>query len=225
MDRAWRVVDEVFPLWAERIADTKRGTLWRPIRKLYKKAKAALGDGGNNVGVGGGGGGGDSSVAGRGRGGYPLDGGAVGHGFSSGGFASGGSGGGGPGNANHDQLFRPAYGGDNGDVPGIYDGTTMPNPAPNTTIPVPDMMRSAVPLSAGPWMVPATQPQPEVPSDVNKVVMSPSEWFSNPMAWPDISFDASTSGEGWDTMDWSIWEEFLNDTNVEGTWTSPSDKS
>ncbi|RYP69817.1 hypothetical protein DL769_005169 [Monosporascus sp. CRB-8-3] len=40
-DRAWRVIDEVFPLWAERIADTKRGTLWRPIRKLYRKAKAA----------------------------------------------------------------------------------------------------------------------------------------------------------------------------------------
>ncbi|KAI1763550.1 fungal-specific transcription factor domain-containing protein [Hypoxylon sp. FL1150] len=40
-DRAWRIIDDVFPAWSEVIADTKSGTLWRPIRKLYKKAKAA----------------------------------------------------------------------------------------------------------------------------------------------------------------------------------------
>lgn len=31
----------MFPRWSDRIADAKRGSLWRPIRKLYKKAKAA----------------------------------------------------------------------------------------------------------------------------------------------------------------------------------------
>ncbi|KAI1338327.1 fungal-specific transcription factor domain-containing protein [Xylariaceae sp. FL0016] len=41
VDRAWAVVDNVFPEWSEIIADTKRGSLWRPIRKLHKKAKAA----------------------------------------------------------------------------------------------------------------------------------------------------------------------------------------
>ncbi|KAI2604386.1 fungal-specific transcription factor domain-containing protein [Hypoxylon fragiforme] len=41
VDRAWRIIDDVFPRWSEVIADTKSGTLWRPIRKLYKKAKAA----------------------------------------------------------------------------------------------------------------------------------------------------------------------------------------
>ncbi|KAI0377669.1 fungal-specific transcription factor domain-containing protein [Hypomontagnella monticulosa] len=41
VDRAWRTIDEVFPRWSEVIADTKSGSLWRPIRKLYKKAKAA----------------------------------------------------------------------------------------------------------------------------------------------------------------------------------------
>ncbi|KAI1771179.1 fungal-specific transcription factor domain-containing protein [Hypoxylon cercidicola] len=40
-DRAWRIIDDGFPAWSEVIADTKSGTLWRPIRKLYKKAKAA----------------------------------------------------------------------------------------------------------------------------------------------------------------------------------------
>ncbi|KAI5864931.1 fungal-specific transcription factor domain-containing protein [Durotheca rogersii] len=38
---AWRVVDDVFPRWSNTIADAKGGTLWRPIRKLYKKARAA----------------------------------------------------------------------------------------------------------------------------------------------------------------------------------------
>ncbi|KAI1479184.1 fungal-specific transcription factor domain-containing protein [Daldinia eschscholtzii] len=41
VDRAWHTVEDVFPKWSEVIADTKSGTLWRPIRKLYKKAKAA----------------------------------------------------------------------------------------------------------------------------------------------------------------------------------------
>ncbi|KAI0188416.1 fungal-specific transcription factor domain-containing protein [Astrocystis sublimbata] len=41
VDHAWEVVEDVFPRWGVIIADTKRGSLWRPIRKLYKKAKAA----------------------------------------------------------------------------------------------------------------------------------------------------------------------------------------
>ncbi|KAI8629686.1 hypothetical protein F5Y19DRAFT_73912 [Xylariaceae sp. FL1651] len=41
VEHAWRVVEDVFPRWSDKIADTKRGSLWRPIRKLYKKAKAA----------------------------------------------------------------------------------------------------------------------------------------------------------------------------------------
>ncbi|KAI1804745.1 fungal-specific transcription factor domain-containing protein [Daldinia bambusicola] len=41
VERAWHTVEDVFPKWSEVIADTKNGTLWRPIRKLYKKAKAA----------------------------------------------------------------------------------------------------------------------------------------------------------------------------------------
>lgn len=40
-DRAWAVVMRVYPQSREWVADSKRGALWRPIRKLYKKAKEA----------------------------------------------------------------------------------------------------------------------------------------------------------------------------------------
>lgn len=40
-ERAWRVVERVYPLWRETVADSSKGPLWRPIRKLYKKAKQA----------------------------------------------------------------------------------------------------------------------------------------------------------------------------------------
>lgn len=41
VERAWRTVETVYPLWKETVADTSRGPLWRPIKKLYKKAKEA----------------------------------------------------------------------------------------------------------------------------------------------------------------------------------------
>jgi hypothetical protein len=41
VDRAWNIVEVVYPKWGRTVADSKSGTLWRPIRKLYKKAKAA----------------------------------------------------------------------------------------------------------------------------------------------------------------------------------------
>lgn len=40
VERAWKVVDAVFEQWAEHIADSRRGMLWRPIRKLMSKAQA-----------------------------------------------------------------------------------------------------------------------------------------------------------------------------------------
>ena len=38
VERAWRIVDVVFDSWADRIADSPNGKLWRPIRKLKHKA-------------------------------------------------------------------------------------------------------------------------------------------------------------------------------------------
>lgn len=40
-DRAWKVIDRAFPASREKIADTASGPLWRPIKKLLRKAKAA----------------------------------------------------------------------------------------------------------------------------------------------------------------------------------------
>ena len=39
VDRAWNIVDTVFDEWAARIADSRNGMLWRPIRKLMAKAQ------------------------------------------------------------------------------------------------------------------------------------------------------------------------------------------
>ncbi|KAG9256123.1 fungal-specific transcription factor domain-containing protein [Emericellopsis atlantica] len=39
--RAWDVVEKVYPLWGSAAADSTNGPLWRPIKKLYKRAKAA----------------------------------------------------------------------------------------------------------------------------------------------------------------------------------------
>lgn len=39
VDRAWATVERVFPLWRHKVADRTRGALWRPIRKLYRRAR------------------------------------------------------------------------------------------------------------------------------------------------------------------------------------------
>ncbi|KAF7543833.1 hypothetical protein G7Z17_g10431 [Cylindrodendrum hubeiense] len=41
VDRAWEVVDRNFPASRDHIADSAGGSLWRPIKKLLKKAKSA----------------------------------------------------------------------------------------------------------------------------------------------------------------------------------------
>lgn len=40
-DRAWAAVDSVFDSWAEQVADSRTGMLWRPVKKLYNKARNA----------------------------------------------------------------------------------------------------------------------------------------------------------------------------------------
>lgn len=39
VERAWRTVDRVLPLWRNKVADQKGGALWRPIRKLARRAR------------------------------------------------------------------------------------------------------------------------------------------------------------------------------------------
>lgn len=38
-DRAWQTVDRVFSVWSHKVADERRGALWRPIRKLHRRAR------------------------------------------------------------------------------------------------------------------------------------------------------------------------------------------
>ncbi|KAI4263155.1 MAG: hypothetical protein L6R42_001695 [Xanthoria sp. 1 TBL-2021] len=40
-DRAWQAVDRVFDPWAQKVADSQNGGLWRPIKKLRNKARNA----------------------------------------------------------------------------------------------------------------------------------------------------------------------------------------
>ncbi|KAK7743479.1 hypothetical protein SLS53_004013 [Cytospora paraplurivora] len=39
VDRAWATVDRVLPGWSDKVADTRKGALWRPIRKLLRRAR------------------------------------------------------------------------------------------------------------------------------------------------------------------------------------------
>lgn len=39
VDRAWKTIDRVMPSWSDKVADTRKGALWRPIRKLLKQAR------------------------------------------------------------------------------------------------------------------------------------------------------------------------------------------
>jgi hypothetical protein len=41
VDRSWAVIATIFDRWSERVADSKHGGLWRPIRKLLEKARKA----------------------------------------------------------------------------------------------------------------------------------------------------------------------------------------
>ena len=40
VERAWKIVDATFDDWATRVADSKSGALWRPIKRLMSKAQA-----------------------------------------------------------------------------------------------------------------------------------------------------------------------------------------
>lgn len=44
VDRAWATVDKALALWGDKVADTRRGALWRPIRKLVRKAREKRAD-------------------------------------------------------------------------------------------------------------------------------------------------------------------------------------
>ena len=233
-DRAWALVETVFPLWADRIADSKRGTLWRPIRKLYRKAKAA-----RATALGGGGGGGSTAAAAAAAVG-PTS-------MSDPPSYRGGA--------------RSSVGQDagRGEAPVFHGGTTMPGPSaaapmqyhmtPTASLDVggsviPPLSSSAAALTTDSWIgaaAPQQQQQqqqpleqlqqpPLPPPNSNASAGATANWFNDAgIPWPDISFDlpmdGGGGGGGWDAMDWSTWDEFVDDTYAEGPLTSSSDGS
>ena len=40
-DQAWTVIDKCYSKWSDRVADTKEGMLWRPVKRLFKRARTA----------------------------------------------------------------------------------------------------------------------------------------------------------------------------------------
>lgn len=49
VERTWRIIDIVFDEWAARVADSKHGMLWRPIKKLMNKAQAKRKEASSNI--------------------------------------------------------------------------------------------------------------------------------------------------------------------------------
>ena len=41
VDQAWTIIDKCYSKWSDRVADTKEGMLWRPVKRLFKRARAA----------------------------------------------------------------------------------------------------------------------------------------------------------------------------------------
>lgn len=196
VDRAWRTVEDVFPRWSEVIADTKSGTLWRPIRKLYKKAKEARA----------------AAIAG-----------ATGAGTSTTDTAPTGS-----------SIAAPATAAAAGktrittitikdgevDIGRINVGT---NNQHNTARPPEVMDESTVMVAT------TTEPEgaygseirntrePSVPPDLNALSMSPYALSESMFGWRDLNLDIPPMldlGGGGNTMEWSTWDDFVNETQA-----------
>ncbi|KAI0001234.1 fungal-specific transcription factor domain-containing protein [Xylariaceae sp. FL0662B] len=155
VERAWRVVEDVFPRWSETIADTKHGNLWRPIRKLYKKAKAARAAAATGVGT--------------------------------------------PGTKA--TVAMPGVEKTEDDI----EMKTDPAMAAEAT--------GELEVSYGTES--GTAREPSIPPDLDKLTMSPGVFNEVFAAWPDVNFDITPDLGGLGTMDWSTWDEFVNETRAE----------
>ena len=261
VDRAWAVVEAVFPLWADRIADTKRGTLWRPIRKLYRKAKAARAaalSGGAAVGVP------ATTDTTTAHGGTSRV--AAGSNNKTSAFYDQTT----PSNPNSNPTSAS---GSDPVPPRRHHAEPTPTPAASAMLdigsnailpqppPIPPSTSAQPPaMSSEPWFGPATMsapqqhqhqhqhPQQHHPLPLQQYPIPPPNsnaddaagaatggtWFGDSVPWPDINFDllsgmdggvGVSAGTGWDAMDWSTWDEFVDDTYAEGPLTSSSDGS
>ncbi|KAI1091601.1 fungal-specific transcription factor domain-containing protein [Rostrohypoxylon terebratum] len=222
VDRAWRTVDDVFPRWSEIIADTKSGTLWRPIRKLYKKAKAA-----RNAAVGATTTAAAAAAAAAAR--TPSTS-TTAPGARATPTASTST----PPTATTTpdvdttttRLTTMYLKGDVTDFVRINVSTKSPsNPSPHgpeTTAPEPDIPMAEPESAFGPDI--RNTREPSIPPDLNTLSLSPFSFNESMFGWRDFGFGvpfmdlaggAGGDGGGGDAMEWSTWNDFVNDTQAD----------
>lgn len=214
VDRAWKTIDRVLPSWSDKVADTRKGALWRPIRKLLKQArqrraeaqmrKLGISDPGQQARLGG-------QAQPTEPPGLPQT------------------------QATRDTAQLHAR--------QVQQGASAGNPhSPTPSVPARTMASSRPPpnpaTALGPTGIPLSQdfgPVPDMPAVAPPFILENShqQWTIDFADLADVPMDTMTgnnggvglggAGQDFDMMDWSYWNDFVNDAsvNVEGH-TSPS---
>lgn len=220
VERAWAVVDRAAPVFGDKVADARRGALWRPIRKLLRKARERRAE----------------AQARRLR----IDGGGQG--------AAAPASGQGPAQAAQTSRHRQRVGGGS-----AVQSQPQPHSQPHSPRPTNPTGATARPPSSpatetGPtgWMFPLAQDSGEL-SDMGGGAWTAAATITATANPPPPAFilandhnnrwaidfgDLGTTPVGapvdgaqdLDMMDWSHWNEFVNDANVsfDHDHTSPS---
>ncbi|KAI1209278.1 fungal-specific transcription factor domain-containing protein [Annulohypoxylon truncatum] len=234
VDRAWRTVDDVFPRWSEIIADTKSGTLWRPIRKLYKKAKAA-----RIAAVGAAAAAATPAPASATNVAVPAATASTTTTMSANTAAKST-----PTTATADAAETRIttivlkdgvidVGKINMRTKSPENPNPNPNPIPNPTQSPPRPEREDVTMTEPESAFGAeirNAREPSAPPDLSSLSMSPFAFNESMLGWRDLSFeipmlDLGDGGGGANTMDWSTWNDFVNETQADADEQSKSGSS
>ncbi|KAI0837682.1 fungal-specific transcription factor domain-containing protein [Hypoxylon sp. FL0890] len=205
VDRAWRTVEDVFPRWSEVIADTKSGTLWRPIRKLYKKAKAAR----------------TAATAGATTSTAPI----VDTTPPATNIATPAA------VAGKTRITTIMFKDGQMDIGTINIGTNNPQDTPRPPEAMNDstitVATTTEPDSAYGSEIRNTR-EPSIPPDLNTLSMSPYALNESMFGWRELNFDIPPMldlGGGANTMDWTTWDDFVNETHAAADGQSKSGSS
>lgn len=212
VDRAWKTIDRVMPSWSDKVADTRKGALWRPIRKLLKQARQRRAEaqmrklGISETGQ-------QNRLAGQAQPTHPLP------------------------QARARDTTQPQARQAQRAAPA---GLPAHSPKP-PSVAAKSMAASRPPpnpaTALGPTGIPLSQdfgPMPEMPAVAPPFILENShqQWTIDFADLADLPVDTMIGGGGggvgvggqeFDMMDWSYWNDFVNDAsvNVEGH-TSPS---
>lgn len=201
VDRAWKTIDRVMPSWSDKVADTRKGALWRPIRKLLKQARQRRAEAQmRKLGIS------EPGQQARQPAEPPLETRAI--------------------RATGQPLARQAQSPTTPSDSSRVMGSSRPPPNENPA------------TALGPTGIPLSQdfgPMPEMPAVAPPFILENShqQWTIDFTDLADVPMDTSINyngavglgggGQDFDMMDWSYWNDFVNDAsvNVEGQ-TSPS---